>query len=230
MSTPSEHIQRIIGKPSFGDLHETGQPVFEASLSRVLRHAGNEFVIISADRRENTPAENVAARVALKSGLRQLNYGFVPIDGVGQEANPEGVVEPVVEKAYLVPNKRSDRGEPSASFLNDMLALAARFNQWGICRWKGNGTGSHFGGSGDLLTSDGALDTNFSCLHVGTSVFFSKLQQGRTRTRSSSFHLESVRKAPRASGLMEQQARSLRGELYSSIGAPAAGPADIDSI
>jgi hypothetical protein len=200
--------------------------VFEASLSRVLRHAGNEFVIISADRRENTPAENVAARVALKAGLRQLNYGFIPIDGVGQEANPEGVVEPVVEKAYLVPNN----GEPSASFLNDMLALAARFNQWGICRWKGNGTGSHFGGSGALLTSDGALDANFSCLHVGTSVFFSKLQQGRTRTRSSSFHLESVRKAPRASGLMEQKARSLRGELYSSIGAPAPATADIDSI
>ena len=227
MSTPSEHIQRIIGQPSY---ETVGQPVFEASLSRVLRHAGNEFVIISADRRENTPAENVAARVALKAGLRQLNYGFVPIDGVGQETNPEGVIEPVVEKAYLVPNKRSDSGEPSASFLNDMLALAARFNQWGICRWKGNGTGSHFGGSGDLLTSDGALDTNFSCLHVGTSVFFSKLQQGRTRTRSSSFHLESVRKAPRASGLMEQQARSLRGELYSFIGAPASSPVDIDSI
>ena len=80
----------------------------------------NEFVIISADRRENTPAENVAARVALNAGLKQLNYGFIPIDGVGQEANPGGV--------------------------------------------------------------------------------------------------------------MEQQARSLRGELYSSIGAPASGPVDIDSI
>ncbi len=225
MDTPSEHIQRIIGQPSF---ETVGTPVFEASLSRVLRHTGNEFVIISADRRENTPAENVAARVALKAGLRQLSYGFVSIDGVGQETNPEGVVEPVVEKAYLVPKKRS--GEPSASFLTDMLALAARFNQWGICRWKGDGTGSHFGGAGALLSSDGAVTDSFSCLHVGTSIFFSNLQQGRTRTRSSSFHLESVRKAPRASGLIEQQARSLRGELYSSIGAPATGPVDIDSI
>lgn len=72
------------------DTSDRPRDVIDAVAMRQLVRAENlqpwegayfyEFVIISADRRENTPAENVAARVALKAGLRQLNYGFIPID------------------------------------------------------------------------------------------------------------------------------------------------------
>lgn len=179
--------------------------LFEASLSRILSHwNNNEFVILTSDRADQPASVNELNRRVLKEKIRSMGLGYVPVDGVGQEEGPDGSIVPTSEKAFLIPNKGRE------GFLKEMLALARHFNQWGILWAEGDGTGS-------ILTSDGAVDSSFSALHVGSGTFFTRLHQSKKSTRSNSFRLESIRKAPKASGVLEQQSRSLKGELFSNM-------------
>lgn len=182
-------------------------PLFEASLSRILSHWGKkEFVVISASRRENTAEENAQAKVSLKKDLKDAGYGYVPVEGVGQEQDEQGNIIPVEEESFLVPNPDNREG-----FLQAMLALSSKYGQWGIAWARGDGTGA-------LVTSDGTEDTQFSNMHAGIAKFFTRLIKSKSSKRSTEFYLESLSKASAASGLLEQQSRSLKGELFSFEG------------
>lgn len=188
--------------------------LFESSLSRILSHWNNrEFVIISADRVSNSPSTNTSAREDLEKSLKALGLGYVPVEGVGQEEDETGAIQPTLENAYLVPDNNTE------NFLPKILELAVKFNQWGICHARGDGSGA-------LLTSDGKVSSEFASFHAGVAKFFTRLYQSKKapkkpgnfpRTRTNTFHLESIRKAPKAQGVLEQQGRYLRGEILSHL-------------
>lgn len=197
--------------------------LIETSLSRILRQwEDQEFVVISSDRGEKSPQENVKDRVKLKQELKRLGYGYVPVEGVGQETGPDGEIVPTTEHAYLVPNNVRGGGKKQ-EFLQDMLTLAREFNQWGICHARGDGSGS-------LVKSNGEPDAQFNSFSAGAATFFTRLQQSRGRSRTNTFHLESLSKSPKASTILEQQARHLRGELFSMLGREVEGITDLDAL
>ena len=79
------------------------QKILEASLSRIYRDfQENEFGIITAWRVGDK--SNKSNLNALKSAVRSAGFGFVRIDGVGQEEDESGKVVSVKEPSLLVKN------------------------------------------------------------------------------------------------------------------------------
>ena len=115
------------------------EKIMEASLSRIWRdYQDNEFGIITAwrfecDDEKGKLVNNKQNLSALKSGVRGGGFGYVRIDGVGQE-ECGGKVISVKEPALLVKNVKSG-GEPvmdSDKFDNFLIRLGRKYNQWGI--------------------------------------------------------------------------------------------------
>lgn len=80
--------------------------VLEASLGRVWQHHGSTgFVIITAWRGDQDKATNERALKQLKADVRAAGYGFIPLEGVGQEKVGDKIVQ-AVEPSILIPNKR----------------------------------------------------------------------------------------------------------------------------
>ena len=139
---------KILGNSTFsdvisyqGDMFESvkKEKIMEASLSRIWRdYQDNEFCIITAwrfecDDEKGKPANNKQNLSALKSGVRSGGFGYVRIDGVGQE-ECGGKVISVKEPALLVKNVKSG-GEPvmdSDKFDKFLIKLGRKYNQWGI--------------------------------------------------------------------------------------------------
>lgn len=161
--------------------------LFETSLSRVLKHWNNsEFVLITAWRQDKNGSDNVANFRQLKSQIKGLGYGFVQVEGYGQEET--GVSK---EPTLLVINNRRDSG-----FLPSMLKLATRYEQYGLAHARGDGTGA-------VLRSDGSVDVEFSSVKMAAAEFFTSLSKRRpesyTRkgidaTPERSFHFEGIRR------------------------------------
>ena len=89
------------------------QQIVEASLSRIYRdYQENEFGIITAWRvGEKDNKDNLSK---LKSAVRSAGFGFIRIDGVGQEEDESGKVVRVKEPSLLVKNVQKG-GEPLMS-------------------------------------------------------------------------------------------------------------------
>jgi len=109
------------------------QQIVEASLSRIYRdYQENEFGIITAWRvGEKDNKDNLSK---LKSAVRSAGFGFIRIDGVGQEEDESGKVVRVKEPSLLVKNVQKG-GEPlmsSKKFEKFMFDLGKRYKQWGI--------------------------------------------------------------------------------------------------
>ena len=109
------------------------QKILEASLSRIYRdYQKNEFSIITAWRVGDK--NNKSNLNQLKSAVRSGGFGFVRIDGVGQEEDESGKIRRVKEPSLLVKNVKKG-GKPvmdSSKFENFMINLGKRYNQWGI--------------------------------------------------------------------------------------------------
>ena len=107
--------------------------ILEASLSRIWRDfKENEFGIITSWRVGNTDNKQNLAK--LKSAVSSAGFGYVRIDGVGQEEDETGKVKSVKEPSLLVKNVKAG-GEPlmdTKKFERFMVKLAHRYNQWGI--------------------------------------------------------------------------------------------------
>lgn len=120
------------------------QKITEASLSRIWRDfQENEFGIITSWRVGSV--DNKANLAKLKSLVSSRGFGYVRIDGVGQEEDETGKVRSVKEPSLLVknvsPEKNSDRHRDgvgnrpvltSIAFEKFMVFLAHKFKQWGI--------------------------------------------------------------------------------------------------
>jgi len=93
----------------------------EASLNRIMHHAGNgPFGIVTAWRKGLTTQQNIANMSELKSMLRSWNLGFIPMKGhwrecqdpnVSYENCPEDMFEDVVEPSLFVPNMSKDQAQ-----------------------------------------------------------------------------------------------------------------------
>ena len=79
------------------------QQILESSLSRIYRDfKDNEFGIITSWRVGSK--DNKANLSALKSAVSSAGFGYVRIDGVGQEEDESGKVRSVKEPSLLVKN------------------------------------------------------------------------------------------------------------------------------
>ena len=107
--------------------------ILEASLSRIWRDfKDNEFGIITSWRVGETNNKQNLAK--LKSAVSSAGFGYVRIDGVGQEEDETGKVRSVKEPSLLVKNVKAG-GEPlmdTKKFERFMVKLAHRYKQWGI--------------------------------------------------------------------------------------------------
>jgi len=107
--------------------------ILEASLSRIWRDfEKNEFGIITSWRVGNTDNKQNLAK--LKSAVSSAGFGYVRIDGVGQEEDETGKVRSVKEPSLLVKNVKAG-GEPlmdTKAFEKFMVRLAHKYKQWGI--------------------------------------------------------------------------------------------------
>ena len=85
------------------------EQIVEASLSRIYRDfKENEFGIITSWRVGNK--DNRANLSKLKSAVRGSGFGYVRIDGVGQEEDENGKVKSVKEPSLLVKNSKAGGG------------------------------------------------------------------------------------------------------------------------
>lgn len=106
--------------------------LLEASLSRIYRDfKENEFCILTAWRAGDK--DNKSNLKQLQSAIRGAGFGFVRIDGVGQE-EVDGKVVSVSEPSLMVKNvaKGGGRVLPTREFLKFMVELGRKYNQWGI--------------------------------------------------------------------------------------------------
>lgn len=106
--------------------------LFEASLSRIYRDfKETEFAIITSWRvGDVTNKENLAK---LKATINSAGFGYIRIDGVGQE-EVDGKIVSVKEPSLLVKNVKAggESAVSSAEFYKFMVSLGRKYNQWGI--------------------------------------------------------------------------------------------------
>jgi len=109
------------------------EQIVESSLSRIYRDfKDSEFGIITSWRVGNT--DNRKNLSMLKSAIRSGGYGYVRIDGVGQEPDENGKMQSVKEPSLLVKNVKAGGGPlvDSKKFEKFMYSLGKRYKQWGI--------------------------------------------------------------------------------------------------
>ena len=110
-------------------LHEavnegSSKTILEASLSRVWQHHGaGGFVIMTAWRGDKTAKENKANLKELKGLVRGAGYGFVPVEGVGQE-KVDGKIVQASEPSILIPAG----GKDGTGNIKELAELAKK---WG---------------------------------------------------------------------------------------------------
>lgn len=153
--------------------------VQEASLGRIYQHHKNRaFVILTSWRGDESREANVEALKALKKQIRGAGYGFIPLEGVGQETRGGNIVQ-AIEPSLLVPN--TEKGGDDGSFIKKAMQWArapggnARFKQDYI--FYANGAGE----AAVLEVASGATEfklKKFAPNSVGE--FYSRLRSGRT--------------------------------------------------
>jgi hypothetical protein len=88
------------------------------SLSRVTDHVKDRNVgIISANRKERKPAENLSNRKALEKDIKDAGYGFIRVKGGWVEAQKDGSKAPVTEPSLIVVGPKGDDGSKLKDFL-----------------------------------------------------------------------------------------------------------------
>ena len=154
-------------------------PIQEASLGRIYQHHKTRaFVILTAWRSERTLEENQAALQKLKQRIRGNGYGFIPLQGVGQEKVKGKVIE-AIEPSLLVPNKVE--GPDDGTFRKTALGWAKEASnppQYAIFYATPTNEGTT---QGAVLKVSGGIEaklSKFSPNQIGQ--FYSKLRRGRT--------------------------------------------------
>lgn len=106
--------------------------LLEASLSRIYRDfKDNEFCILTAWRVGDR--QNKSNLKQLQSLIRSAGFGYVRIDGVGQE-EVDGKIVSVSEPSLMVKSVAKGGGTvlPTREFVKFMIELGRKYNQWGI--------------------------------------------------------------------------------------------------
>ncbi len=158
--------------------------LLEASLTRIWRDFNhNEFCIITAWR-DQGDVDNKSNFKMIKADIRQYGFGYIRIDGVGQEEH-DGEIKAVVEPSLFVKNVKKG-GEPltsSEEFERIMVEIAEKYNQWGIVLShpdKGTRLIALKDDNGNKISPN--VDMEFKTFHpMKIAQFFSRLK-GKTFT------------------------------------------------
>lgn len=184
--------------------------LFESSLSRILKHwESTPFILMSSWRPERSDRENIGAFSDLCRKIKGMGYGFVKVEGYGQ--NDAEKVTTSEEPSLLVINHRKDE-----HFLSQLTNLAVEFSQWGLVYSDGTGKGY-------LYNSAGKIEEEYSNLRTMAARYMTSLvrrsaaaytHDKETRkpiNNPREFHFEGIRRAP-YSGIVSMRIRSLLGE------------------
>lgn len=159
------------------------EPVLlEASLSRIWHHHGKTgFGIVTAWRGRRPEAKNDAELLALnkkavaelRADIKASGFGFIPVEGVGQEKRGGKIVQSP-EPSFLVPN--SKRGKPaSPSELRDVIMrLGKKYEQDAVVIHDPE-TGT------EIISPDGTVFNHAKSFSPNTiGEFFTRLRGSRT--------------------------------------------------
>jgi hypothetical protein len=119
------YVNRLGDIMRFKDLYESNyEKLNEASLGRIYQHVQKQnidrWAILTSWRSDDTKEENEANFKELKNKLRQLGYGFIEMEGVGQEEKDGQVIESK-EPSLFIPKIKNEEAQK----------LADEYNQFG---------------------------------------------------------------------------------------------------
>lgn len=104
-----------------------GPTLMEASLGRIWQHNKDRaFVILTSWRGNQDKETNEKNLAALKKKIRSAGFGFIPVDGVGQEESG-----PAIEPSLIVVS-RKDAADKDGEFLAQALAWGKAYDQYAI--------------------------------------------------------------------------------------------------
>lgn len=191
--------------------------IIEASVSRVYDHyKSGEFVTISANSSANSSEENQTNWTVLKNFIvKELNLGFVGLDGIGQEEE-NGVVKKVKEYSFFVPNIERDTNKPIENFKTLFLNKAKELNQFSILYGDGSGTVSNIitlpqVEVGGKIFKFGETFETYTNFKSGVSKYFSRI-----RSSGKPFFFKEIKRqycGINTCGFMEAMSRHSSGEL-----------------
>lgn len=155
--------------------------LYESSLSKLLNHYEKEgFVIISADKCENTKSQNSETRKFLKSKLTELykkySIGYIPLIGGYVEINPDTQEKTEVEEmSFLVVYKDS---MDWFDFLEFFENLRDTLNQNSILVCEPNHSRVYYSYN-KSVPADDRLQADFNRIVLNPSCpYYSKLLKG----------------------------------------------------
>jgi len=192
--------------------------LLESNLGRLVQHIrGREYAILSANRSDEDPEVNFDNYRTMKDDLKALGYGWIPVQGVGQEEDEEkGGIKAVAEPSIFVINRLLDGGEASPDFKEQMIALGKKFHQWGISYGKPNLFQV-------LDIKQGRVDQEYvgpSALRVGINAYENAKYQTRLykgkKTPRHTFAFEGYALARGYASLHEKRIRENHGEIVSN--------------
>lgn len=163
--------------------------LMEASLGRIYQHHKERpFVILTSWRGNRSLEENKASLKALKKQIRAAGYGFIQLEGVGQEKQGGKLVE-ASEPSLLVPARKKGLDEEQlderSTRTPPFLALALK---WAKAPGGDRAAAQDFifyangaGKAAVINVKSGATDFELSEFKPNTiGQFFSRLKSGRT--------------------------------------------------
>ena len=156
----------------------------EASLARIWAHHKNrEFAIVTAWRAATPKDENISNLSLLKRDVRAAGYGYIPLEGIGQEESG-----PVKEPAIMVIG--DDQGR-----LRDLaIQWGRKYDQFAIIyNQKGN---AEF-----INPKTGETLQQWHGFHAGAAQFFS-------RHKGKDFHLEGLKYGQLPHSIIEGMGRN----------------------
>jgi len=183
--------------------------LMESSLGRIYQHHKERpFVILTSWRGNRSLEENRASLKALKKQIRGAGYGFIQLEGVGQEKQGGKLVE-ASEPSLLVPARK--KGKDDGSFLKKALKWA---RAPGGDRQAAQDYIFYTDGAGNaavIETKSGKTDfklTKFKPNTIGQ--FYSRLKRGRT----FKYEWAGVKYANLPGSWAEGVGRESEGELF----------------
>lgn len=137
--------------------------IFESSINRILSHTKDkDIAMITAFRTDpkigRSLTENRIENKKLESDLNLLGYkGYIKVVGYWNETPEVQDATPVAEETFLVLNVGNSSFD---DFVEDMVGLAAKYNQQGIIVWN------HKENIAKLFDSIGNVVTTFSSFNI----------------------------------------------------------------
>ena len=190
-------------------LSEALSNLMESSLGRIYQHHKERaFVILTAWRANRTLEDNRAALKGLKKQVRGAGYGFIQLEGVGQEKVKGKLVE-ASEPSLLVPN--NTKGKDDGTLIKKALGWARK--PGGDSKAAQDFIFYHNGEGDSAVVNVKSGGTDFKLTKFkpgGIGPFYSRLSGGRT----FKYEWAGVKYADPPSGWIHGMGRESEGELF----------------